>query len=131
MIEHEQRQQLILLRLKQAHDTIGTSVILIEAGEFRGALNRLYYAMFYAVLALALHENFQTSKHAQLLGWFNKHFVKTGIFEHSMFEVLRKAFDRRNEADYEIKPLPESLEMQELLENATVFVAHIVTYLQK
>ena len=80
MIDHEQHRQLIFLRLKQAHETIGTAQILIGADEYRGALNRLYYAMFYAVLALALYENFQTSKHAQLLVWFNKHFVKTVIF---------------------------------------------------
>lgn len=42
------------------------------------ALNRLYYAIFYAVAALAQKFNFITSKHSQLLGWFNREFIKTG-----------------------------------------------------
>ncbi len=29
--------------------------------------NRIYYGMFYALLALAVHFRFETSKHAQLL----------------------------------------------------------------
>ncbi|MBD3308314.1 hypothetical protein GF339_17905 [candidate division KSB3 bacterium] len=42
-------------------------------------MNRIYYAMFYAVSALALLQGFSTSSHAQLRGYFNREFVKTGI----------------------------------------------------
>lgn len=93
MIDPAQRFQLIRLRLEQAHETVRSTEHLVEIGDYRTALNRIYYGMFYAVLALALLENFETSKHGQLQGWFNKHFVKTGILEPVLFEMLRIAFD--------------------------------------
>jgi hypothetical protein len=41
-------------------------------------MNRLYYAMFYAVSALALAHDFSTSSHAQMRGYFKREFVRTG-----------------------------------------------------
>jgi len=130
MINPEQRQQLIQLRLEQAEETIRSVETNIGIGDVRTAINRIYYGMFYAVLALALHENFQTSKHGQLQGWFNKHFVKTGIFDMSMFQMLRIAFDRRNDADYELKPLPEPASLDKMLQNMKTFISTIKAWLE-
>lgn len=54
MINPEQRDALIRLRLEQAHETYSAAQMLFEREHLRSALNRLYYSMFYAVLALAL-----------------------------------------------------------------------------
>ena len=35
------------------------------------ALNRQYYAIFYAAMALGYSNGFITTKHSQLMGWFN------------------------------------------------------------
>lgn len=48
-----------------------------------------------------------------------------------MFEMLRKAFDCRNEADYEIKPLPESSAVVQMLENEKYFIAQVEVYFPK
>ena len=39
------------------------------------AVNRIYYGLYYAVTALAIKHRFETSKHLQLIGWFNKEFI--------------------------------------------------------
>ncbi|MDX2135267.1 MAG: HEPN domain-containing protein [Saprospiraceae bacterium] len=130
MISPEQRQELIRMRLEQAHATARSAELLFDNGDARGALNRLYYSMFYAVSALALRDNFQTSKHGQLLGWFNKNFVKTGVFEPVMYRILSNAFDRRTDADYEIKPLPEDSTIPVMIEQMKFFIAQIEAYLQ-
>jgi len=36
--------------------------------------------MFYAVLALLIYEPYASSKHSGVLAYFNKHFVKGGLF---------------------------------------------------
>lgn len=41
---------------------------LLKDARKGAALNRLYYAIFYMVQALAHKENFVTSKHSQLMG---------------------------------------------------------------
>ena len=66
MIDHEQRHSLILYRLEQAKETIEEAGIMIENEKFRAAINRIYYGIFYALLALGLKYQFETSKHGQL-----------------------------------------------------------------
>ena len=63
---------------------------MLKNNLLRGAVNRIYYAMFYMLLALALKYEFTTSKHGQLIGWFNKNFIK------------HEAFDFRQQGDYGI-----------------------------
>ena len=71
-IEDEDRINLIKYRLEQAGETIQDVQLLIDNDRLRSAVNRIYYGMFYALLALGLAYQFETSKHAQLIGWFNK-----------------------------------------------------------
>ena len=131
MINPEQRQEMVNIRLQQAHETMHTAEKIFELGDHRSALNRVYYAMFYAVSALALRKGFQTAKHAQLLGWFNKTFVKPGIFEPAVSRILRKAFDRRLDADYEFDPLPDAADFPLMLADMKTFIAQIEAHLQK
>jgi len=51
--------------------------LAIENNSFFNAENRIYYAIFYLVSALALKNEFSTSKHRQLMGWFNQNYIKT------------------------------------------------------
>jgi len=53
-------------------------------GAPRQHANRVYYGMFYAVLALLIYEPYASSKHSGVLAYFNKHFVKSGLFSESL-----------------------------------------------
>ena len=95
MINDKDRQVLIDYRLKQASETIGLSQFLIDSNQLIVAVNRIYYGMYYAVTALALKHKFETSKHAQLIGWFNKEFVAAGIIKAEYGKILRNAYQNR------------------------------------
>lgn len=62
-IEEQTRDDLIKYRLEQARDTIDVVELLIKNDKLSSAINRIYYGMFYSLLALALQYNFETSKH--------------------------------------------------------------------
>jgi uncharacterized protein (UPF0332 family) len=49
---NEEINQAIQLRLEQARETLEEADALREHELWRGVINRSYYAMFYAVLAL-------------------------------------------------------------------------------
>ena len=68
-IEDKDRQELIQYRIDQAKDTETDVALLISHDRLRAAINRIYYGMFYALMALGLKYEFETSKHLQLLGW--------------------------------------------------------------
>ena len=48
------RTQYVAYRLERARETLAEARLLVESDRMRGAVNRVYYAMFYAVSALAL-----------------------------------------------------------------------------
>ena len=57
--------ELVKYRLKEADDSIREAEVLLREGmSMRAVMNRLYYAMFYAVLALLQEKELGTSKHS-------------------------------------------------------------------
>lgn len=100
-LKDEARKDLIKYRLEQARDTISVVEMLIKNKELPTAVNRIYYGMFYSLLALGLKYQFETSKHQQLLGWFNKNFIHTNKIEVRFGKILRNAYKNRRKGDYE------------------------------
>ena len=73
----------------------------IASESFMSAQNRIYYAIFYAVVALGYTENFTTSKHSKLMGWFNKVFIhENKVFDKQLFKIYENAFANRMDSDY-------------------------------
>ena len=100
MIYDEDRQVLIEYRLSQAEQTILEVGKLIEIDLLNVAVNRIYYGMFYCLNALAIQDEFQSSKHLQLIGWFNQAYIKTGMIDVKYGRILRDAYKNRSDGDY-------------------------------
>lgn len=125
----DRKQELIALRLSQANETIEDVAFLIQNKRFVIAVNRIYYGMFYALLALALQNDFKTSKHAQLIGWFNKEFIKTGKIDIRFSKIIQSAFSARTDSDYGIFiefTYNETLKMHEEMKD---FISEIKQFL--
>lgn len=101
MITETDRNALIHYRIRQAKETIELAEFLKDSGKLSVAINRIYYGMYYAVTALALKHKFETSKHAQLIGWFNKEFVANDVIDEKYGKILRNAFQNRTKGDYD------------------------------
>ncbi|MCX6226171.1 MAG: HEPN domain-containing protein [Bacteroidia bacterium] len=101
MISNESRKELIDYRFSQAKETLQLARFLTDQGKLSVAVNRIYYGMFYALGALALKHSFATSKHSQLIGWFNKDFVSTHMTDARFGKILRDAFRNRTKGDYD------------------------------
>lgn len=100
MINDNDREILIQYRLDQAKTTINEVSKLIETDLLNVAVNRIYYGIFYCLTALALKFEFRSSKHAQLMGWFNQTFIKTHLIEVKYGKILRNAYKNRSDGDY-------------------------------
>ena len=68
MITSEQRNQLVSIRIEQAALAVQRVESSLADDEPEIAANRIYYGMFYAMLALGLLRGFETSKHQQMQG---------------------------------------------------------------
>ncbi len=124
-----QLQDLVRYRLQQASETLAEATLLRDAGAFRGAVNRAYYAMFYALLALLATRQLGASKHSAAIALFDRDFVKTGVFSPEFSRALHLAFQRRQIHDYGEVVHADLLTANESIADAERFVAVIVTYL--
>ena len=87
-------------RITRSKETAATAKTLLDEGRLYDALNRIYYSIFYMVSALASKNNFSTSKHSQLQGWFNHNLIKTGIIPNEYSVIYNKAYKYRQQGDY-------------------------------
>ena len=125
----QQVLQLARYRIQQAHDSLKEATILVREETWRGAINRAYYVMFYAVLALTIVAGFSTSKHAGVLAFFDREYIKTGIFSKALSKKMHLAFECRKTQDYGEFILVDESIAQETLADATEFVEAIESYL--
>jgi uncharacterized protein (UPF0332 family) len=106
----------------------------IKNQRYNMASNRIYYSIYYSVLALAYKENFITSKHKQLMGWFNKKYIyEEKIFDKKLIDIYKNASKERQESDYEILDLKIKGEERIILEllDAKYFINTIIDHLNK
>ena len=101
-LSDDDRELLIDNYLEKSRTTIKKVEFLVENSEYQLAVNRIYYGIYYSLSALAIKHQYSTSKHAQLIGWFNRTFVKAGAIEKEFSKMIRKAFENRMEGDYNV-----------------------------
>jgi uncharacterized protein (UPF0332 family) len=118
----EDKNELIKYRMQQASECIDEVLFLIDNKKYKIAINRIYYGMFYSLLALALKDQYESSKHSQLIGWFNKNFIHAGIIDVKYGKMINKAFTLRNESDYEPFIKYEEQEVTELFDKMKEFI---------
>ena len=114
---------LVKYRIKRADETLEEALLSLTNNKLNLTANRIYYAAFYIVSALAISNDFSTSKHSQLLGWFNKNIVKKGKLPKEFGKIYLNAYEIWQEGDYEdlIEFDPKVLE--EKLKEITKFVS--------
>lgn len=64
-------------------------------------VNRSYYSVFYAALALLVTEDIEPTKHTGVLSNFDELFVRQGVFPKEMSRIIHHGFDMRQAGDYQ------------------------------
>ena len=122
---------LIRYRLSRARETLEEAHLLADASHWNACVNRLYYACFYAVLALLIQNNLSTSKHSGVRSLFNFHFVKVGKIPREVARTYSDLFERRQEGDYDDFVTFEATDVRMWIADAEVFVTAIEELIQR
>jgi uncharacterized protein (UPF0332 family) len=128
-IDPEDKKKLIEYRINQVRETVNEADLMLQNSCFRAAVNRIYYSMFYLLLALGLKYEFSTSKHHQLIGWFNKNFIHTGKINREYGKMLRKAYQYRIKGDYEPIVSFDKETVESMFADLKEFIAEIMKLL--
>ena len=87
-------------RLQRANETISEIEILIENKFWNTAINRMYYACFYAVGALLVKNGVVTSSHSGSRQKFGQLFIHTGLISKELGKHYSELFEKRQKGDY-------------------------------
>ena len=123
-MKEEDISVLVKHRLEQAQTALEDGRFLLDGGRSsQSVINRAYYAMFYAVLALLQKIGKVPSKHTGVISIFDTEFVMKGVFPKEFSRDLHKAFELRQVLDYKtFEPISRD-KAEEILNKATQFVA--------
>ncbi len=127
----ENIQALVTYRLEQADESLEAARTLLDKKLIRPSVNRAYYAMFYAVLALLARGKQESSKHSGVIALFDRDFVKKGIFKKNFSRWLHDAFDLRQRSDYAADYRTTRDDAEKTLKNAESFVDEVKKNLSK
>ena len=122
------KQALFSYRLRQAEETLSDARKMLEDKlSPRSILNRAYYSLFYAVLALLLKADtdLKTSKRAGIISIFDREFIHTGKIDKHYSKILHKMFQARQEGDYKEFVEWSHEDASEFVELATEFLEGI------
>jgi uncharacterized protein (UPF0332 family) len=130
-VKNEDLSTLIKYRLDQAQAALDDAAFLLEGNRSpQSIVNRAYYAMFYASLALLQKIGKVPSKHTGVISLFDTEFVMKDSFPKELSKDFHKAFELRQASDYRtLKPISKE-KAQESLTKAARFVEAIKNYLK-
>lgn len=125
MRELTQQEQIDIVRYRidNAHLTLDEVSSHIEKGYYNTAVNRMYYACFYAVGALLITKQITTKSHDGVRQMFSLHYVRPGIISERMGRLYGRLFEKRSKGDYEDLFNNDLTTCEELYPQAKEFVA--------
>ena len=92
---------LIKYRLHRAWETFDDAIILSDKEKWNSTINRLYYAAYYAVMALLLDSGLKPTTHNGAKSNFTEHFVKTNVISKEYGKMYSQLFTWRQKGDYD------------------------------
>jgi uncharacterized protein (UPF0332 family) len=87
-----------------------------------GAVNRYYYAAFYAARALLAVRELDSSRHSGVISLFQAQFVKLGLIKTETARALPRAFEKRQKSDYGDFATVTAKEVESIRKEITAFV---------
>lgn len=100
-MNEKEHKDLVDYRINRARETFNEVKLHIENKLWNTAVNRLYYACYYAVIALLVSKDIKAQSHAGVRQMFGLHFIKTNIIEKELGKFYSDLFDKRQTGDYD------------------------------
>ena len=116
--------------MAEANRALEAADVNLEHSLYATAINRAYYAVFYAASALLLAKDIARSKHSGVISAFRQHYVKPGLIETEYSQIYGKVMAARVDSDYEITARPDRETARNCVDLAGDFEARTREYLE-
>ena len=78
ILDEESKNALINYRIQRAYETLKEAQVMMRESFYNAAVNRLYYACYYAAVSLLLKYDHQPQTHNGVKTMLGLHFISTG-----------------------------------------------------
>ena len=117
-------------RLNTAEETLVVAQECLGNNHYKDAINRSYYAAFYAARAVLAIEGVDFKRHKDVVAHFNKEYVAAGKVSRDLGRLLARLQQKREQSDYDDFFIASREEAEKQLKNAISIVAGIKQYLE-
>lgn len=125
------REDLSRYRMNTAEETMDAARICMDGKHYKDAVNRSYYATFYAVKAVLALEEKDFKRHKDVVAYFNQHYVATDIFPKEIGRKLARLQQRREKYDYDDFVIVSKEDGEEQILSAQDVINAVKVYLEK
>lgn len=129
-MQYEELKSLSQVRYEHAEECLDAAKNLLSSDNYKSAANRSYYAIFHAMRAVLAFDGIDMKHHSGIISEFRRLYIKTGVFETKLSEIISVLFDIRTDSDYDDFFVLSKEEVIEQIQNAEYFLAAIFQYLQ-
>lgn len=118
-------------RFESALEDLDCARVLLMDKKFKVSVNRSYYAIFHALRSVTALDQFDSGKHSGIIAYFNRTYIKEGVFDKSVSKMIDTAFRLREKADYQDFVVISREQAQEQLEKAENIINVLKAFLMK
>ena len=97
----ERQSDLSKYRIQEAKDSLRVAERCLSDGFYKDSINRSYYAAFYCIKAVLALGTVDFKRHKDVMAYFNKEYVATGIFPRELGRKLSTLKQLREKSDYD------------------------------
>lgn len=131
MTANDHKAEVIRYWLEKSSEALDAAHDDLRAGRLSFAVGRAYYACFYALSAVLLNDGKKFSKHSGVRAELHRSYVKTNKVTPELGRFYDWVFDNRQRADYQELVVFERDQVEQLIDDAAVFVAAMRALLSK
>ncbi|MBR2105388.1 MAG: HEPN domain-containing protein [Bacteroidales bacterium] len=124
-LDEQSRAELVKYRISRADEAIQEAQLMANDCHYNAAVNRLYYACFYAVQALLVKHGILSSTHAGVKTMLSLHFVSKGVIDVEYGKTFSRLFEIRHSGDYDDFVYCDKEMIDEYTPKAEAFVSKI------
>ena len=116
-------------RIQESKDSLIVAENCLNDGFYKDAINRSYYSAFYAIKAIWALDTVDFKRHKDVVAYFNKEYVATGIFQREIGRRLGILKQLREKSDYDDFYIASKEKAEEQLETTKIILSSVEGYL--
>lgn len=116
-------------RIQESKDSLIVAENCLNDGFYKNAINRSYYSAFYAIKVILALDTVDFKRHKDVVAYFNKEYVATGIFQREIGRRLGILKQLREKSDYDDFYIASKEKAEEQLETTKIILSSVEGYL--